>query len=119
MSLRSLAITARYLSRDECEAITKRALSFATADETRVVVNSINISNTRFAVNQISTGGDSFDSVVNVNPAHPVILLGDLFENSAAGFHEIVFPDMRIDVIGELLGDLAHPGMDRFTFGGI
>ena len=66
MSLRSLAITARYLSRDECEAITKRALSFATADETRVVVNSINISNTRFAVNQISTGGDSFDSVVNV-----------------------------------------------------
>ena len=66
MSLRSLAVSARYLSRDECEAISKKALSFAGADETRVIVNSTNISNTRFAVNQISTGGDSFDSVVTV-----------------------------------------------------
>ena len=65
-SLRSLAVTARYLSREECEAIAKRALSFATADETRVLVNSTSIANTRFAVNQISTGGDSFDSVVTV-----------------------------------------------------
>jgi predicted Zn-dependent protease len=61
-----MLITARYLSREECEVIAKRALSFATADETRVLVNSTNINNTRFAVNQISTGGDSFDSVVNV-----------------------------------------------------
>jgi predicted Zn-dependent protease len=66
VTLRSLLITARYLSREECEAIAKRALSFATADETRVLVNSTNINNTRFAVNQISTGGDSFDSVVTV-----------------------------------------------------
>lgn len=66
MTLRSLAISARYLSREECEAITKRTLSFATADETRVLVNSTNIGNTRFAVSQISTGGDSFDSVVTV-----------------------------------------------------
>jgi predicted Zn-dependent protease len=66
MTLRSLVVSARYLSREECEAIAKRALSFATADETRVLVNSTNISNTRFAVNQISTGGDSFDSVVTV-----------------------------------------------------
>ena len=66
MTLRSLALNARFLSREECEAIAKRALSFATADETRVLVNSTNISNTRFAVNQISTGGDSFDSVVTV-----------------------------------------------------
>src|SRR5437764_8355673 len=66
MTLRSLAISARYLSREECEAIARKALSFASADETRVVVNSTNISNTRFAVNQISTGGDSFDSVVNI-----------------------------------------------------
>lgn len=66
MTLRSMVITARYLSREECEAIAKRTLSFATADETRVLVNSTNINNTRFAVNQISTGGDSFDSVVTV-----------------------------------------------------
>jgi predicted Zn-dependent protease len=66
MTLRSLAISARYLSREECEAIAKRTLSFATADETRVLINSTSIANTRFAVNQISTGGDSFDSVVTV-----------------------------------------------------
>ena len=66
MTLRSLAISARYLSREECEAMAKRALSFSTADETRVLINSTSIANTRFAVNQISTGGDSFDSVVTV-----------------------------------------------------
>jgi predicted Zn-dependent protease len=66
MTLRSLAMSARYLSREECEAITKRALSFATAEETRVAVSSTNVSNTRFAVNQISTGGDAFDAVVTI-----------------------------------------------------
>jgi len=66
VTVRRLAITARYLSREECEAIAKRALSFAGADETRVLVSSTSIANTRFAVNQISTGGDSFDGVVTV-----------------------------------------------------
>jgi len=66
MTVRSLAVSARYLSREECDAIAKRALSFASADETRVLVTSSNVSNTRFAVNQISTGGDAFDSVVTV-----------------------------------------------------
>jgi predicted Zn-dependent protease len=66
VTVRSLAVSARYLSREECEAIAKRALSFAAAAETRVLVNSSNVSNTRFAVNQISTGGDAFDSVVTV-----------------------------------------------------
>lgn len=66
MTLRSLAVTSRYLSREESEAIAKRALSFATASETRVIVTSTSIANTRFAVNQISTGGDSFDAVVTV-----------------------------------------------------
>jgi len=66
MTLRSLVLSARYLSREECEAIAKRALSFATADETRVVVSRSNVANSRFAVNQISTGGDSFDSTVTV-----------------------------------------------------
>ena len=66
MTIRRLLTTARYLSREECETITKKALSFSTADETRVLVSSTNVSNTRFAVNQISTGGDAFDSVVTV-----------------------------------------------------
>jgi predicted Zn-dependent protease len=65
-SLRSLAVTARYLSREECEAIAKRALSFAAADESRVLVSSTSIANTRFAANQITTGGDSYDAVVTV-----------------------------------------------------
>jgi predicted Zn-dependent protease len=66
MTIRSLLTTARYLSREECETITKKALAFSHADEARVLVSSTNISNTRFAVNQISTGGDAFDSVVTV-----------------------------------------------------
>ena len=66
MTLRSLAVTSRYLSREESQAIAKRVLSFASADETRVIVSSTSIANTRFAVNQISTGGDSFDAVVTV-----------------------------------------------------
>jgi predicted Zn-dependent protease len=66
MTVWSLAVSARYLSREECVAIAKRALSFSAADEARVVINSTSIANTRFAVNQISTGGDSFDSVVTV-----------------------------------------------------
>jgi len=66
MTVRSLLTTARYLSREECQAIAKKALSFSTADEARVNVSSTNVSNTRFAVNQISTGGDAFDSVVTV-----------------------------------------------------
>jgi predicted Zn-dependent protease len=66
VTVRSLLVTARYLSREECEAIAKRTLSFGAADETRVFVNSTSLAATRFAVNQISTGGDSFDAVVTV-----------------------------------------------------
>ncbi len=64
--LRTLAPTARYLGRAECEAIAKRVLGFSAADETRVTVNSGNAGNTRFAVNQISTGGDSYNATVSV-----------------------------------------------------
>ena len=65
-SLRSLAEKARYLSREEAEALTKRVLSFATAEATRVVVTSGTRSNTRFAINQVSTAGDSYNTTVNV-----------------------------------------------------
>ncbi len=54
------------LSRDEAEALCKRVLYFATADSTRVSVRSGARANSRFAVNQISTAGDNFDTVVTV-----------------------------------------------------
>ena len=54
------------LTRDECEAIARKVLSFATADETRVSINSGLTGNMRFAVNQASTSGDSFDTTVTV-----------------------------------------------------
>jgi predicted Zn-dependent protease len=66
-SLRSLASPARYLSREECESIAKRTLGFVTAaDAARVNIGSGSRGNTRFAVNQVSTGGDSFDTTVTV-----------------------------------------------------
>ncbi|MDB4886416.1 MAG: peptidase modulator of gyrase [Gemmatimonadetes bacterium] len=65
--LRSLAAAARYLSREQCEAIAKQALGYVTtADAARVNIGSGSRGNTRFAVNQVSTGGDSFDSTVTV-----------------------------------------------------
>jgi predicted Zn-dependent protease len=64
--LAGAAPVARLLSRDECEALTRKILSYATADETRVIVTSAQRGNTRFAVNQVSTAGDSYDATVNV-----------------------------------------------------
>ena len=57
------------LTRAECEAITKKVLSFATADETRVTISSSANGNMRFAVNQASTSGDNHDNVVTVRSA--------------------------------------------------
>lgn len=54
------------LSREECEAIAKKVLSFATADETRVTISSTAQGNMRFAVNQASTSGDNYDNVISV-----------------------------------------------------
>lgn len=59
----------KFLSRDEAEAITRRALSFSTADDARVNVQSFMHGNTRFARNQISTAGDAFDGQLTVASA--------------------------------------------------
>ena len=65
--LRSLAAAGRYLSREECEALAKRALGFvSSADAARVNIGSGSRGNTRFAVNQASTGGDNYDTTVTV-----------------------------------------------------
>ena len=65
-SLVSLLEPARYLSRAEAEVLAKRALSIATADATRVTLQSGSRGNTRFALNQISTAGDDFNTTVAV-----------------------------------------------------
>src|SRR5919107_2923448 len=57
---------ARYLSRADAEALARKVLGFATADETRVVIQSGARMSTRFAVNQITTSGDRFDVTVQV-----------------------------------------------------
>ncbi len=54
------------LTRDQAEALTKRVLSFAKADSTRVTIRSATRANSRFAVNQMSTAGDNTDTVVTV-----------------------------------------------------
>ncbi|HEY0035067.1 MAG TPA: DNA gyrase modulator, partial [Longimicrobium sp.] len=59
----------KFLSREEAEAVTRRALSFSTADDARVNVQSATNSNTRFARNQISTAGDSYDATITVTSA--------------------------------------------------
>jgi predicted Zn-dependent protease len=63
------ASMARFLTRDEAESLAKRVLGFATAEETRVTIQSGSQGNTRFAVNQISTAGDNFDTNVTVRSA--------------------------------------------------
>jgi predicted Zn-dependent protease len=59
----------RYLSRADSEALAQKVLSFSTADEARVNINSGTNGNTRFAVNQVSTAGDAYDANVTVTSA--------------------------------------------------
>lgn len=63
---RSLAAQSRHLGRAECEALAKRVLGFSKADEARVSINSGNRGNTRFAVNQVSTAGDNYNTSVSI-----------------------------------------------------
>lgn len=63
---RSLYAPAGFLSREESEAIARRALASAKADETRVIVSSGARANTRFAENQVSTSGDNYDAEITV-----------------------------------------------------
>lgn len=57
---------ARVLSRAEAESLAKRVLGFSQAEAARVSINSGNRGNTRFAVNQVSTGGDNFNTSVTI-----------------------------------------------------
>ena len=66
MTVRSLVADVRYLGRAESEALAKRVLGFSTAEEARVSINSGSRGNTRFAVNQVSTAGDNFNTTVTI-----------------------------------------------------
>jgi len=57
---------ALYLSREEAQRVGQQGLRSATADETRVIINSGARANTRFAENQISTSGDNYNATVTV-----------------------------------------------------
>ncbi|HXC24934.1 MAG TPA: metallopeptidase TldD-related protein, partial [Gemmatimonadaceae bacterium] len=57
------------LSRADCEALAKRVLAFAKADETRVTIGSDMRSDTRFAVNQISTSGEDVNTSITIQSA--------------------------------------------------
>jgi predicted Zn-dependent protease len=54
------------LSRDAAQALTSRALSFSTADQTRVTVVNQRSGNTRFADGSITTSGSTHDTSVTV-----------------------------------------------------
>jgi predicted Zn-dependent protease len=62
-------MNSRYLSRADAEALAQKILSFSTADEARVNLNSASQGNTRFAQNQVTTAGDSYDASVSVTSA--------------------------------------------------
>ncbi|HVH13390.1 MAG TPA: TldD/PmbA family protein, partial [Longimicrobium sp.] len=59
----------RYLSRSDAEALAQKVLSFSTADEARVNINSGTQGNTRFAQNQVSTAGDAYDANITITSA--------------------------------------------------
>ncbi|MBC8085847.1 MAG: TldD/PmbA family protein [Phycisphaerae bacterium] len=54
------------MSRAEAETLTKKVLSYVAVDAARVSVGSGTLSNSRFAVNQISTAGDNYTTNVTV-----------------------------------------------------
>ena len=55
-----------YLSREQAQALAKRVLAFAKADEARVNVSSGWGGNTRFAANEITTAGGATDTAVTI-----------------------------------------------------
>lgn len=57
------------LSREEAKALAERVLALSSADEARVNIRGSISGNTRFALNQITTSGDSGDTTVTVTSA--------------------------------------------------
>ncbi len=59
----------RYLSEAEARELARRALAMSTSDEARVNLNSGVESNTRFAMNQITTSGEAQNASLTMNSA--------------------------------------------------
>ena len=59
----------KYFSRAEAEALSQKVIGFTTADEARVNIQSQTRGNTRFARNQISTAGDTYDANLTITVA--------------------------------------------------
>ena len=60
---------ANFISREEAQRITERALSFSRADQARANLNSSETGNTRFAQNQMSTSGDATNATLTITSA--------------------------------------------------
>jgi predicted Zn-dependent protease len=54
------------LTRDQARALANRALGHATAEQTRVTIDSDSSGNTRFAASEITTAGGVTDTTVNI-----------------------------------------------------
>lgn len=63
------AASRKGLSRDDMKALTDRVLSFAKADQTRVIINSGVSGFTRTAMNRVTTAGNTEDVTVHVTSA--------------------------------------------------
>ena len=66
MSPRSLFDPPGFLSKEDAQALTKRVLALAKGEQTRVTIVAGARGNTRYAVNQISSGGDNANVTVSV-----------------------------------------------------
>ena len=66
MSPRSLFDPAGVLSKEDAHALATRVLGMAKADETRVSIMGGARGNTRYAVNQVSSGGDNANVTVSI-----------------------------------------------------
>jgi predicted Zn-dependent protease len=60
---------ANFISREEAQRITERALSFSRADQARANLQSSETGNTRFAQNQMSTSGDATNATLTITSA--------------------------------------------------
>ena len=66
MSPRSLFDPAGVLSKDDAHALATRVLGMAKAEQTRVSILGGARGNTRYAVNQVSSGGDNTNVMVSI-----------------------------------------------------
>jgi predicted Zn-dependent protease len=66
MSPRSLFDPAGFLTKEDAQALTKRVLALAKSEQTRVSIIGSARGNTRYAVNQISSGGDNANVTVSI-----------------------------------------------------